>query len=386
MILSLIFSFLPIFSSIQIPLTQNFQDPNHRKNLIQALNSHHQSLLFPSFYQASTKLTLKNYANTQFVAEISIGTPGQKFDVIFDTGSANLIINSKKCRSESCASRKSYNSHRSVTYKHVGNSIDVQFGTGEIEGEVSEDVVSIGKVHLRHQKFIEIMSETGEVFADCKFSGILGLAFQSMAARGTVAVVDSVVEKAQLAWNVFAFYYSLDESEVSEVSIGSINDKRFKGDIVWAPVIEGLMNYWLIEIEDILLDGASLGFCLNGCRAAIDTGTTLLAAPSEDLFELMQHIGSECSSLDLFPVLTFVIQGRMFDLWPESYIITEKGDVVDDPGIHSKNFNECALAIMAIDVPEPNGPLWVLGDIFLSNYYSIFDRDNFRVGLAAAKH
>jgi hypothetical protein len=146
------------------------------------------------------------------------------------------------------------------------------------------------------------------------------------------------------------------------------------------------LNYWLIEIDDILIDGLSLGFCQDGCRAAIDTGTTLLGAPSEDLYELIQHISSECSNLDTFPVLTFVIQGMMFDLWPDTYIITEKGDTVDDPGVHSNGFTNCALAIMAIDVPEPNGPLWILGDIFLSNFYSIFDRDNFRVGLAAAKH
>ena len=384
--LLLIISFAWLLNAILIPLTQTSLGSNHKINLIQALNSYHQSLFFPSFYQASSKIQLKNFANTQFVGEISIGTPGQKFDVIFDTGSSNLIINSKKCRSESCDSRKSYDSDQSVTFKSVGYSIDVQFGTGEIEGEVSEDAVSIGKVHLRHQKFIEITAETGEVFADCKFSGILGLAFQSMAARGTVAVVDSVVEKARLSWNVFAFYYSLDESEASEVSIGSINEKRFKGDIVWAPVIPDLMNYWLIEIDDILLDGVSLGFCQDKCRAAVDTGTTLIAAPSEDLYELMQHISSECSSLDNFPVMTFVIQGMMFDLWPDTYIITETIDSIDDPGIHSRGFTSCALAIMAIDVPEPNGPLWVLGDIFLSNFYSIFDRDNLRVGFAAAKH
>lgn len=373
-------------AELKIPLSKVSRSAEETSTLINLLKSHQRLLKFPEFIQSSSKIPLKNYANTQFVGEVSIGTPGQKFDVIFDTGSSNFIVNSKKCKSPSCVSRKSYNSERSVSYKSVGTTIDVQFGTGEILGEVSEDSVSIGTVHLRHQKFVEITEEIGEVFADCKFSGILGLAFQSMAAKGTVTIFDSIISRKVLSWNVFAFYYSLNEEETSEISIGSINNKRFTGEITWIPVIPQLQNYWLIEVEDILLDGESTGFCYSGCRAAIDTGTTLLAAPSEDLFELMERLSSECTNLDQYPVLGFKIQGKVFEILPENYIITQRGDYYDDPGLHSPGFTECTLAIMAIDVPEPNGPLWVLGDVFLSSFYSVFDRDNMRVGLALAKH
>lgn len=373
-------------ADLNIPLTKLPRSQEETSTLITLLKSHQNLLKFPQFIQSSSKIPLKNYANTQFVGEVSIGTPNQKFDVIFDTGSSNFLINSKKCKTPSCQSRKSYNSEHSVSHKSIGTQIDVQFGTGEILGEVSEDSVSLGSVHLRHQKFVEITEEIGEVFADCKFSGILGLAFESMAAKGTVTIFDSIISRKVLSWNVFAFYYSLNEDEASEISIGSINNKRFLGEITWIPLVPGLQDYWLIEIEDILLDGESTGFCFSGCRAAIDTGTTLLAAPSEDLFELMERMSSECTDLNQYPVLGFRIQGKVFEIYPEDYIITQSGENYDDPGMHSPGFSECTLAIMAIDVPEPNGPLWVLGDVFLSSFYSVFDRDNLRVGLAVAKH
>ena len=37
---------------------------------------------------------------------------------------------------------------------------------------------------------------------------------------------------------------------------------------------------------------------------------------------------------------------------------------------------------MPLNVDEPRGPLWVLGDLFLRKYFVVFDRDTKRIGIA----
>lgn len=52
---------------------------------------------------------------------------------------------------------------------------------------------------------------------------------------------------------------------------------------------------------------------------------------------------------------------------------------------NQNGYEYCSVGITPTYLPSQNGqPLWILGDVFLRVYYSVYDRANNRVGFASA--
>lgn len=292
---------------------------------------------------ATKMIALKNYKNSQYVGMIAIGSPPQEIPVIFDTGSGNLWVTSSECKAYTCANHESYTSVKSGKFNKLGLGVEVTFGTGVVSGEINEDQFNLGSLLIPQQKFGEILDETGDVFAAGKFSGILGLAYPAMAAYNVTPVFDSIINDKLLKKNIITFYYSVNEDTNGQITLGYIDDTKFTGKLSYYPVID--KYYWTIAMDDILLDGKSLGLCKNGCKAVIDTGTTLITGPTDSLRALLKAMPVEnnCNNYEQSGDLTFIFSGDKYSLTKEEYIIKTT----------SFSSDNCRALMMPLDIEEP---------------------------------
>merc|ERR1719161_1356913 len=145
-------------------------------------------------------------------------------------------------------------------------------------------------------------------------------------------------------------------------------------DIFYAPV--STPGYWQVAMEDVTVANVRQGLCngTGGCQVAVDTGTSLLAGPTDIINTLIDrlNVNDDCSNYAKLPNLGFVVRGRALNLKPEDYV--------------DKSSDGCSVALMTLDIPPPKGPLFIFGDPFLRKYYTVYDRVNLRVGFALAAH
>ncbi|NXG31585.1 PEPC protein, partial [Dromaius novaehollandiae] len=323
---------------------------------------------------------LSNNLEMSYFGEISIGTPAQDFLVLFDTGSSNLWVPSVYCSSEACSDHTEFNPSKSSTFSTEDEYFSIEYGSGSLTGIFGYDTVRLRDLSIKKQEFGLSETEPGTSFLYAEFDGILGLAYPSISAGNAETVMQGLVQENLLDAAIFSFYLSGEEgSKGGELVLGGVDSSLYTGDITWTPVIQ--TTYWQIGIESFSVSGLS-SWCSEGCQAIVDTGTSLLTAPQEIFSELMEYIGAEdagdgeyvasCSSIDSLPTLTFVISGTSFPLSPSAYML-------------ESDSSYCVVGIEATYLSSESGqPLWILGDVFLRSYYSVYDQDNNRVGFATA--
>ncbi|RIB14472.1 aspartic peptidase domain-containing protein, partial [Gigaspora rosea] len=135
------------------------------------------------------------------------------------------------------------------------------------------------------------------------------------------------------------------------------------------------MFYWLINLDDASVDSKSLSF--SGKSALIDTGTTNMIIPPDDAKAIHDKIPESefdsQSNLYIIPCDTTAVVSLKFG--GVDYEIPAR-DLIYLP----ISGTQCLSSIMPGEIFGPN--LWLVGQTFIKNVYSVFDVKNQKVGFA----
>uniref|UniRef100_A0A8C0E508 Napsin A aspartic peptidase n=1 Tax=Balaenoptera musculus TaxID=9771 RepID=A0A8C0E508_BALMU len=306
----------------------------------------------------------------QYYGEIGLGTPPQNFSVVFDTGSSNLWVPSVRCHffSLPCWVHHRFNSKASSSFRPNGTKFAIQYGTGRLDGILSEDKLTvrdlgpgkIGGITGASVIFGEALWEPSLVFTFAHFDGVLGLGFPVLAVGGVRPPLDRLVDQGLLDKPVFSFYLNRDPeaADGGELVLGGSDPAHYIPPLTFVSVT--IPAYWQIHMDVEV--GTGLTLCARGCAAILDTGTSLITGPTEEIRALQAATGG-------VPLLMGEVrtcerkQGHLPSVYSNKLIISIR--------LITYTYRP---SFQALDMPPPAGPLWILGDVFLRSYVAVFDR------------
>ena len=209
---------------------------------------------------------------TEFFGDITIGTPPQRFSVVFDTGSGNLFVPSSTCQDDACISHQHFDARSSSSAQdvNIGEEHIIKFGTGKIAGSLLKDTICVGAICTKGE-FLLASEESDETFSEMPFDGVFGLSLPAISVSPELNMVDCMIKDKVLKSNIFSVFLGVTDDETSEISFGELKQDHMASDILWVPVAKP--GYWQVEMEDITIGNKRQNLCHGSCQVAVDTGT-----------------------------------------------------------------------------------------------------------------
>lgn len=378
------------------------------------LNAYDMSLLDESEVPLHQQVLSEKRLATYY-GDVSIGVCGNKpkcqFKVLMDTGSCEFWIPSLNCPKNTdptrCSKHSVFDHSLSRTFEPFKqqSKMSIQYLSGKVEGFMGRDTVGLGQLQVTEQVFG--MADTVDVplLDEVVWDGIIGLAYpnEKLHKEGVVPLFDNIMEKKLLQNNVFSYYLG---NNGGAVTFGGVDTRFFSADDKFRYAVVTEKGYWSIEIIDIELQVGneaprSTGVCkskANGrCKAIVDTGTYLIYGPRDQVSDpngLGQVQVDKCGNVAALPKITFVLYAgegakpARLTLLPHDYtlqFVVDKSASCTTPRLRQGGEASSCKSDCVMGIAPDNDSGWTLGQVFLRSYYTVFDRDQDRIGFVRSK-
>ncbi|KIL56219.1 hypothetical protein M378DRAFT_194361 [Amanita muscaria Koide BX008] len=313
--------------------------------------------------------SLTDQIDMEWVGEISIGTPGQTFLIDFDTGSADLWASS--CTDSACSAKNKYNAGSSSTSQPKSGFFSIIYvGSSQVSGPVYTETVTVAGITAKGQYFSPVTTMSGD-FATGQFDGVLGLAFPALSNLNQNPFFNTAFSQGAVASNSFGFKLA---ASGSKLFLGGANSNLYSSSTESHSISSSSSGVWQIGGASISVNGNQV---VSGFETIIDSGTTIMYGSPSDVKTFYSKvpgstfIGYYSFPCDSVPSVSFSWGGKN---WAISSSIFVLGETQEGSG-------QCVGALSGRDLGLGDD-VWLLGDSFMKNVYTVFDFGSNTVGFA----
>ncbi|KAJ6533160.1 aspartic peptidase domain-containing protein [Mycena capillaripes] len=306
-------------------------------------------------------------SDSSYYCTISIGTPGQLFDLELDLGSpASWVADSSCSASDGCtSSMQFYDASRSSTSTEVSFLGTITYGSENVSGSIIKDTVRLGPYVVSSQVFLAA-NEMSTNLVPGSISGVLGLTYGSVFSGDGTSFLQSLLSNGELGSGEMSFWLNRlagtgdaqQEAPGGAFTLGGTNASLYSGDIEFLTAAGSptTTENWMLVVEDLTVQGKSV---------EITAGPSALAT-----FDV-----SGAGIAGRLQIISF--GGRS---WPINPVDMNLGPIAVGSSQCFGAIYELSPGITAVNTT--GGPNWVIGATFLKNVYSVFRPTPFSIGFA----
>jgi hypothetical protein len=323
----------------------------------------------PKAVTASHSLGLSIEANdVGYIATVQIGSAGTNFRMLIDSGSADTWVPSSSC--SGCGSgHQQLGPQVSSTYSGTSTSFSITYGTGSASGFLGSDTMKIAGMTMTALPFALITQETSD-FSDSSvpFDGLMGLAKKTLSNSGNPTPIDALFSANLVPATVMGYHLAraADQNNDGEVTFGGVDGTKYTGNLVQIPNVSK-DGFFEIAIQGASFGGKAITGIPSGSTAILDTGTTLMVAPSAQAKAIHAQIpGSVYTGNGAYTIPCNTTQQLSFTFGGQAWPINSE-DMIFLPVNENKLNGACISSLSGGQVGSANE--WLLGASFLKNVY-----------------
>ncbi|CEJ89659.1 hypothetical protein VHEMI05487 [[Torrubiella] hemipterigena] len=315
-----------------------------------------------------------------YTIPLSIGTPGNRVDVVFDTGSWELWVNpicSKSRNPAFCA--KFGRLTDSTSIQNLKAQTNLTYGTGYAFIDYFQDTIAVGSARLSKQIF--------GVAKDSAFweTGIMGTGPSPRGFNDPKAgylFVDTLAKEGITKSRAFGLDLAGIDSQRGSVVFGGVDKKKFRGTLERLPIVtaantpDGAARYW-VTLDGISLSADGKSTQVVGSQTVfLDSGAQVANLPQSVVDQIVKVFpGAKLAQYGQYQVACSLRSSANtldFKFGKTTIKVSYNDFIYQYPGS-----DYCYLGVQVA-----YGQMYSLGDSFLRSAYVVYDQDHQELSIA----